>query len=164
MLCAVDVHYSNAAARAAAVVFSAWESERADHEVVVDIDRVEPYVPGDFYRRELPCIAAVLERVHAELRVILVDGYVWLDAEGTPGLGAHLYRMRGEAAAVIGVAKSSYAGSPHARRVLRGTSLRPLYLTAAGIDLDEAAAQVAAMHGPHRIPTLLARVDRLCRR
>jgi hypothetical protein len=29
---------------------------------------------------------------------------------------------------------------------------------------ERAAALVAAMHGPHRIPTLLAEVDRLARR
>jgi deoxyribonuclease V len=47
--------------------------------------------------------------------------------------------------------------------VLRGGSARPLYVTAAGLSADEAARRVRDMHGPYRIPTLLKRVDQLCR-
>jgi deoxyribonuclease V len=48
--------------------------------------------------------------------------------------------------------------------VVRGTEAkRPLYVTAAGVGVDQAAAWVRSMHGPHRLPTLLKRVDRLCR-
>jgi deoxyribonuclease V len=36
-------------------------------------------------------------------------------------------------------------------------------VTAVGIDLAEAARRLGEMHGPYRIPTLLKRVDRLCR-
>jgi len=47
--------------------------------------------------------------------------------------------------------------------VLRGDSRRPLYVTAAGLDPAAAALHVRSMHGPFRIPTLLKRVDQLCR-
>jgi deoxyribonuclease V len=47
--------------------------------------------------------------------------------------------------------------------VERGGSAKPLYVTAAGIAAETAAAHVAAMHGAHRIPTLLKLVDRLVR-
>ncbi len=36
-------------------------------------------------------------------------------------------------------------------------------LTAAGISPECAAEHVRAMHGPYRIPTLLKRIDSLCR-
>jgi deoxyribonuclease V len=36
-------------------------------------------------------------------------------------------------------------------------------VTAAGIDVEEAARHVAAMHGNYRVPTLLKRVDSACR-
>jgi deoxyribonuclease V len=47
--------------------------------------------------------------------------------------------------------------------VLRGASKAPLYVSAVGIAADDAATAVRAMHGPHRIPTLLARVDAIAR-
>ena len=50
-----------------------------------------------------------------------------------------------------------------AEAVLRGGSERPLWVTAAGMDPREACARVREMHGAHRIPTLLKRVDALCR-
>jgi deoxyribonuclease V len=97
------------------------------------------------------------------LAAVLIDGYVWLDEAGSPGLGAHLYRALEERVAVIGVAKSRYRHPVAAREVLRGGSQRPLYVSAVGVDLEEAAAWVAHMHGEYRIPTLLKRVDQLCR-
>jgi deoxyribonuclease V len=64
---------------------------------------------------------------------------------------------------VVGVAKTAFQGSTFATPVTRGTSARPVFVTARGMDVAEAARLVAAMHGPHRIPTLLGRVDRLAR-
>ena len=122
-----------------------------------------PYAPGHFYQRELPCILQVLEKVQASLDAILVDGHVWLDDQGSPGLGAHLYRALEERVPVIGVAKTPFGGSRGQRQVLRGQSRRPLFVTAAGMDLDVAAESVRRMHGAHRIPSLLARADQLCR-
>jgi deoxyribonuclease V len=37
------------------------------------------------------------------------------------------------------------------------------FITAAGCDAELAAENIRAMHGPFRLPTLLKRVDRLCR-
>lgn len=50
-----------------------------------------------------------------------------------------------------------------AARVLRGCSARPLYVTAAGMEVAEAARVVAAMAGDHRMPEALTLVDRLAR-
>ena len=47
--------------------------------------------------------------------------------------------------------------------VLRGESTKPLFMSAAGCELSEAAKNVQAMHGAHRLPVLLKRVDALCR-
>jgi deoxyribonuclease V len=38
-----------------------------------------------------------------------------------------------------------------------------LFVSAVGIGVDEAAKAVRAMHGPHRMPTLLKLVDRAAR-
>ena len=64
---------------------------------------------------------------------------------------------------VIGVAKTSFHDNDAAIEVARGASARPLYVTAEGIDVTRAADDVRRMHGAHRIPTILKRVDRLAR-
>jgi deoxyribonuclease V len=161
MLICVDVDYRDPGAVAAGVLFGAWADAAPAAERVVHVGRVQPYEPGQFYKRELPCLLAVLGTVAEPIEVVVVDGYVWLGPEQRLGLGAHLYDALGGRTAVVGVAKTRFA-SP-ARQVSRGGSARPLYVSAVGIDPDEAACCVAAMHGPYRLPTLLRRVDRLCR-
>lgn len=163
MIAALDVDYGATDAHAACVLFGNWSDEVASREVVETIDTVAPYVPGSFYLRELPCLLAVLGKVAGCYQTVVVDGHVWLGpGETRPGLGAHLYSALGASIPVIGVAKNHFA-SNQAIEVLRGQSKRPLYVTAAGTDPGAAAAAVRAMHGDHRVPTLLRRVDRLAR-
>jgi deoxyribonuclease V len=163
MLACVDVDYRDEGAVAACVLFRDWADEAPAAERVERIARVEPYRPGQFYRRELPCLLAVLGPVAEGLEAVVIDGYVWLRDESAPGLGGHLYEALGRAVPVVGVAKTRFRSAEVARPVLRGGSGRPLYVTAAGVSADEAARHVRAMHGPYRIPTLLKRVDQLCR-
>lgn len=161
LLCCVDVDYRGEVAVAAAILFLDWGSKDPVGQHVVTIRGVAPYRPGSFYERELPCIEAVLARNHWPLAAIVVDGFVWL-GEGEPGLGAKLFTALGERVPVIGVAKNPYRGAP-AAEVHRGSSHKPLYVTAAGMETTAAAACVQRMHGEHRLPTLLKEVDRLCR-
>ena len=162
MIVCLDVHYRDSGAIAAGLWFQSWTDSTSSAQVVLKIERVEPYQSGQFYRRELPCLLAVLEK-GPTAEVVVIDGYVWLEGR-RPGLGAHLHRGLGEKAAVIGVAKTRYPGAALARELQRGTSRSPLYVTAAGMDVGEAAQHIAEMHGPYRIPTLLKRVDQLCRK
>lgn len=162
MLACVDVDYRDDVTVAACVLFRDWaESSEAAHHV----DRGPPaaaYEPGQFYRRELPHLLRVLALVPERLEAIVVDGYVWL-GQDKPGLGAHLYEALGRAVPVIGVAKTSFHSSDVALPVLRGQSQRPLFVSAVGLATATAAEHVQRMHGPSRLPTLLGRVDRLCR-
>jgi len=93
--------------------------------------------------------------------LLIIDGYVDLDPGGSPGLGAHVHEQLG--LPVVGVAKTEFRTASHAVVVRRGGSTRPLYVTAVGVELAEAAAMVAGMAGPHRIPDALRRVDELAR-
>jgi len=163
MIAALDVYYSGTVAVAACVIFEEWSSDAPLGEIQEHIETVEPYEPGSFYLRELPCLLKVLSRLKLRLDAIIIDGYVWLGPENNPGLGARLYKALNGKTPVIGVAKSPFKGAPNAQRVLRGKSTRPLYVTSAGMEPAEAGKKIAAMHGPHRIPTLLKRVDQLCR-
>ena len=159
----LDVDYREPGAVAACVLASGWSDAAPSAELVERVAEVEPYQPGQFYRRELPCLLAVLDRLPAPPDVVVVDGYVWL-GEGRPGLGARLHEALGRAVPVVGVAKTCFQGAAGiAAKVFRGGSRQPLWVTTAGIDPEEAAEQVCAMHGTFRIPTLIKRVDQLCR-
>lgn len=163
MLACLDVDYRDDGACAAAVVFRDWSDALAAEERTVEIRDVQPYEPGQFFRRELPCLLAVL-RTLPPIETVIIDGYVWLDVASRPGLGAHLYEALDRRCAVVGVAKTKFQGADHACEILRGESQRPLYVTAVGMPAEVAAERVRSMHGAHRIPTLLGRVDDLCRR
>ncbi len=161
LIACVDVDYRGETAVAAGVWFSGWSASEAETEVATTLSEVAPYQPGAFYRRELPCLLAVLVRGPGA-DVVVVDGYVWL-GPARPGLGAHLYTALGERTVVVGVAKSRFAGATDAIPVYRGSSRSPLYVTAAGVSVTEAAGWVTRMHGPYRLPSLLKRVDQLAR-
>ncbi len=154
---------ASAEALAACVVARRWTDAEPIETRVVTVSDVRPYTPGRFYERELPCVLAVLEGVQAAIAAVVVDSYVTLDEHGTPGLGGHLHAALGGRTPVIGVAKTAYRGSGFATAVLRGTSVRPLWVTAMGVSVEHAARLVVGMHGDHRIPTLLGLVDRLAR-
>ncbi len=172
MIAAIDVDYAvaTATARAACVRFADWRDAAELDARVVTVPLAAAYVPGELYRRELPAVVAALRGFADDADVIVVDGYVWLTGVGA-GLGAHLHEARGRRGAVIGVAKTTWSrpalpDEPAAWRavdVMRGDSTRPLHVTAVGIAPDVAAARVAEMHGPYRLPTLLKRADTLAR-
>jgi deoxyribonuclease V len=154
---AVDVHYLRAGgARAAAVLTAdaAFAHVLAEHTAVVP--RVPPYRPGQFYLRELPPLRAVLEDLSG-VGLLVVDGYADLDPNGRPGLGAHAHAEFG--IPVIEVAKSRFRTAVHAVPVVRGSSVRPLFVTAAGMPSADAADLVRRMAGRYRLPDALRRAD-----
>ena len=97
-----------------------------------------------------------------EPQLIVIDGYVWLD-DDRPGLGARLFESLDAKTPVIGVAKTRFLSSKAAVSICRGESESPLFVTAIGVDVSQAADWIRSMHGPFRIPTLLKRVDHLAR-
>ncbi|GAA3884147.1 endonuclease V [Tessaracoccus defluvii] len=159
---AVDVHYDNhQQAKAALVTCRELTFSTIVSEHVTDIARTEPYEPGKLYKRELPCIRAVLA-LGPQLELLVVDGYATLDPLGRPGLGAYAADAFG--IPVIGVAKTPFRTATHAAEVIRGSATKPLYVTAAGgLEIEEAARIVRALAGPNRLPAVLARVDNLAR-
>lgn len=178
MIVALDVGYtdnsSDAAggvaggtmARCGVVAFREWTSTSPEHTHVVSVPNVAPYVPGQLFERELPALIAGLDAMASLAggvpECVIVDGNVRLDQSGRPGLGLHLHDHLPTPIAVVGVAKSVFAGL-EAQEVLRGSSRRPLYVTAIGIEEARAALLVGGMAGGHRIPTMLKIADQLSR-
>lgn len=124
---------------------------------------IEPYEPGSFYKRELPCILAILQKISEDIEVIVIDGYVTLGEKEKPGLGTHLFNHLEGEIPIIGVAKNRFTNTPDQCALLRGASKKPLFITCLGIDLVDAKQCIQNMHGQHRIPTLLKLVDSECR-
>lgn len=170
MIVALDVGYNDTPAETVGmcglVGFNGWTDGVAAHELTVVVRDVAPYVSGAFYQRELPCLLQGLAQFGAttgeNVDVVMVDGNVRLDQNGAPGLGRYLFDELQGAVPVVGVAKHPFKGL-QAAEVHRGTSSKPLYVTAAGMDEQQAAAHVASMAGPFRIPALLQRADQLSR-
>lgn len=158
----MDVDYRADLAVAGCIGFTAWDATEPTTETTACFREVQDYEPGQFYKRELPCILGVLQKLDHKIATIVIDGYVWLN-DAKPGLGVHLYQALGNQIPVVGVAKTLFYSATNCVSVYRGGSSRPLYVSAAGIDLSHAARHIVQMAGDSRIPTLLKRVDRLCR-
>ncbi len=69
----------------------------------------------------------------------------------------------GRSANIIGVAKNRYRETTHAVELFRAGSVRPLYVTAVGLEYEVAAQRIASMAGKYRIPDLIKAADRLSR-
>ncbi|MFD2521565.1 endonuclease V [Emticicia soli] len=161
MILAIDVFYEQTKAKIVGLVFNEWADAKYTQKIEKYRNDIAEYEPGAFYKRELPCIMDILADLDlSQLKYIVVDGYVYLDDEAKPGLGAHLYEALTTKVPVIGVAKTSFANNKkYVAEVYRGTSQKPLYITAIGEDLAQAAAMVKRMAGEYRFPTLLKELD-----
>ncbi|MEZ0182190.1 endonuclease V [Flavobacterium plurextorum] len=160
---AFDTYYFDGKAKTVCLEFLNW-NESENYKVHTEIiENVEDYIPGEFYRRELPCILSLLDKIDLKtVQVIIVDGFVYLDDDKKYGLGGHLYEKLNREIPIIGVAKTNFASIENDKKALvRGDSKKPLYVTAIGIDLEDAFEKVESMAGEFRIPTLLKEMDRL---
>ena len=157
-----DTQYLTQSAVVAGVLFQSWTDAEATHSEVLEVPNAAEYRSGEFYRRELPGIMSLYKRLNRPFDTIVIDGYVWLEI-GRPGLGAHLYNALDCKVPVIGVAKTAFGKAAAAVSIHRGASKRPLYVTAAGMALPEASMHIQDMNGEHRLPTLIKKVDALCR-
>ena len=125
------------------------------------VPRVPPCRPGEFYLRELPPLRADLDDLSGVAGLLVVGGYADLDPGGRPGLGARAHAESG--IPVIRVAKSRFRTATHAVPVVRGSSVRPLFVTSSGMPAADAADLVRRMAGRYRLPDALRRADTLAR-
>jgi exodeoxyribonuclease-5/deoxyribonuclease V len=163
MILAFDTYYYDNKAKTVCLEFENW-SENKNFKILTEIiDNIEEYIPGEFYKRELPCILSLLNKIDINnVDAIIVDGFVYLDDENKFGLGAYLYEKLDTRIPIIGVAKTNFATIEKNKKTLfRGESKKPLFITAIGIELDIALKKIESMDGEYRIPTLLKELDRL---
>jgi len=162
MLLALDVHYKEQTSKAIGVIFD-WNDDKPVETIVEYVNEIEAYIPGEFYKRELPCLLQVIEKVNTEsLEAIIIDGYVFVDNEGKFGLGGMLWEALEKKVPIIGIAKTSFMTNKETvKEVFRGASKNPLFVSSIGCPLDDAAAKIGSMAGEYRMPTVLKELDRL---
>ncbi len=162
MILAFDTYYyGDNQAKTVCLAFDNWRDEKPTQIFTAVTTAIAEYEPGAFYKRELPCILHLYHQIElAPLEAIIIDGFVVLNDEDKLGLGGHLYEHLNKKIPVIGVAKTNFAQlHENKRALLRGGSQRPLFITALGIDLDVATAQINSMFGEFRMPNLLKQLD-----
>ena len=167
MKLAVTVHFDGTQAQVAGVAFEAWDSFEATKTFrsrIAAIETAEKAPRGALDLRELPCILQLLRQHKLEPELILIDGFVHLDAEEkAPGLGLHLFQALGGKTPVIGVSKTSRPGLTAQFEVMREEEAKPMIVTCVGIDIGAAKGRVRAMHGRKRVPTLMKLATRLAK-
>lgn len=166
MIYCFDTFYGEDYAKTAVVGVDNWNSSEPKFELSDIIYEVNEYESGSFYKRELPCLLGIIQKINLDPSkdIFVIDGYVVLSDEKMLGLGGHLFNELKQEIPVIGVAKNSfYTLDKHKKDILRGESKKPLYVTSMGIDLEKASQYILNMHGEFRIPTMLKLVDQKCR-
>jgi len=161
ILC-LDAAYREDLAVACAVAFSAPDSLTFEALYYGVKGNVPRYQAGSLYLRELPVLLEAIEQFPGTPNLVMVDGYAWLPGK-RPGLGMHLFRALDEKVPVIGVAKNPYRGHAACKKVFRGRSRRPLFVTACGIRASRAAEMVSQMSGKYRLPDMIRLADRRAR-
>lgn len=151
------------------VIFQKWDDAEPLEIISYWTDDFLDYIPGQFYKRELPGILGVLGEINlGEYDTIILDGYVYLkETENTPthsGLGEHLWEHVGrDGLSIIGVAKTLYGRCDLITYpVCRGESINPLRISCMGdigTDPKVAGKIIENMAGDFRIPRLLKILD-----
>jgi deoxyribonuclease V len=160
MILALDVYYRDNTTKAVGVLFN-WEDFQPIKIIIEFIDQVEEYIPGKFYKRELPCLLKIIEKINInEIEAIIIDGYVYIDNDLKYGLGAILWETLNKQIPVIGVAKTSFFRNKQTiKEVNRGVSKKPLYVSTIGYNINKAVEKIKDMKGEFRIPSILKELD-----
>jgi deoxyribonuclease V len=160
MILAIDVYYIDDTAKSVGVLFD-W-NDAQPQEVIIDIKKgVAAYIPGEFYKRELPCIEALLKKIPLEkVETIIIDGHIYVDDSLQYGLGGYVWELLAKKIPIIGVAKNAFHSNKSSVVALyRGESKKPLYVSTIGIEIATAVTNLQKMHGDFRIPSILKELD-----
>lgn len=168
---AVDsYYYSDVDCYTVGIIFNDWTDYEPTNIIDCHTKNFERYIPGQFYKRELPGILALIKQIDlSEFDTIIIDGYVWLNGNDNKlheGLGKKLYNALykfNPNITVVGIAKTLFGSSGRYLEVHRGHSKQPLYITYQTPNnkcLDDIYSCVKHMKGKYRIPKLLKILDK----
>ena len=160
MILALDVHYRSEITKVVGVLFN-WNDIESKEILIEYIDKVEDYVSGEFYKRELPCLHKIIEKVDlSKIEAIIVDGYIYVDNDLKFGLGGILWEKLDKQVPIIGVAKTSFFSNKETvKELIRGCSKKPLFISTIDYPIEKAIENIKSMKGTFRIPTILKQMD-----
>ncbi len=172
---AIDAYYVGNTCHVVGGIFNKWRDEHVSKFIYADIKVDSEYIPGEFYKRELPGILKLLEQIDLnEFDTIIVDGYVYLYDENEPdgrmyksGLGKMLHYVIRDSypkIKIIGIAKTLYGDKPNLYgKCYRGLSSKPLFITTDDLyytlKSKRLIGYIQRMAGNYRIPTIIKEVD-----
>ena len=161
----MDFQIQGDSARVAAVAFDDWAAFEGTKNYALRIEHVEKPAKGELDLRALPWLVQLLDANRLQPEVIVLDGFVHLDAQETPGLGRRLHDTLAGRTAVIGVSRTVFKGAdtPEQFCIFREDETPALIVTSAGIDLGAAKARIRMMHGRKRVPTLMKLAARIAK-
>ena len=67
MIVAIDVHYRTTFAKVVAIEFDQWTDKIPTKISETILEEVAAYVPGEFYKRELPCLLEIIKQIDRAL-------------------------------------------------------------------------------------------------
>ncbi len=168
---AIDTYYfGEVKARTVGVIFNDLSDEKPSEVITVWSSGFKPYEPGQFYKRELPCILDCLSKVKlTDFDTIILDGFYRLrgqDGDEWSGLGEHLMEELKKQGLlhpdlnIWCVAKSNFCRTDEISvPITRGAGKVPLYVQALR-DQPGAALLVKNMAGEYRLPKMLKILDK----
>ena len=153
-------YYSDTNCYTVGLVFSHWNSKKPDYILESTVSEFAPYIPGQFYKRELPGVLSIIRQVNLrEFDTIILDGFTRLldnSLNIIPGLS------------IIGVAKSMFCKSDSVSLPLyRGQAKTPLWISVSSgseIDLMTARDYIKSMYGDSKLPDMLKLLDKHTKR
>lgn len=164
MVIVIDADYDETTKKGhvAGIVCETALDDHVRRTVTAIVENISDYCPGQFYKRELQCVDAILEQVDLDtIGMIIVDGFADFGTD-VRSLGTYVYDNYH--LPVIGIAKNPY--KPCIIKdieVTRGSSNRPLFVTCMGMDHGLAKEIVRQMAGENRIPFLVKEADKIAR-
>lgn len=177
MILALDSYYKDDTCNTSLVLFENEKSSEPIYTDTIYTKVTSDYIPGEFYKRELPGIEKILTKFIKEhfdwwdkTYIIITDSFVTLKngCDEWKGLGSYLkeyLKSIGYNKVIYGVAKTNFCDCDKISEVIyRGKSKTPLYVQSSTLDNIGVRFMIQNMHGEYRIPTMLKLVDQLSRK
>lgn len=164
MVVIIDADYNEETrmGHVAGVVADNILAEKEECILTAIVHDIEDYIPGQFYRRELQSVEAIIKQMNlSEIDLIVVDGYADSGTE-EHALGTFVFDKYH--IPVIGIGKNKYERCILDNlEVYRGESQKPLFVTSKGMDNEKAKELVKNMSGKYRFPYFVKFADNRAR-
>ena len=170
---AVDTFYYEERAKTVGVLFNDWSDSEPEEIISSWSFDFGPYIPGEFYLREMPPIIELLSKINMkEVGYLIVDGFlkVYDERKGKfdSGLGYRLMELlqpSNKDLVFIGIAKSDFGGTGRKWKIAeewnRGPKgSTPLWVQVEGMRMTDLMKCLKRMPGEFRLPDMLRILDK----